>query len=229
MKQDFNDPIPPPEPTRHDVTAFISAAENNDITAVERYLAAFPTQIMIAKNDAGDTALMWAAAGGHDNVVALLLERGAMVDNRNLFGFTALFYAAVKDQPAVMTLLLKKGADIDAKSGTGETALFYAAKSGYRTCTALLLEKGARTEEKDNDGNTAQMLAARNGHHAIAAMIGAEEARREEALLRRERELEEASRLRELKEVAAEVHNGITEEMAVEPLRFKKKDPAGPA
>jgi uncharacterized protein len=224
MSQDFNDPTPPPpEPTHRDIYAFVMAARDNDLATVERYLAMFSTRIINAKNGDGTTALMRAAAYEYHAVVALLLENGANVEARDSTGDTALLICAARGgDPAIAALLLEKGADIETKNNDGHTALMLAAAYGRPAITALLLERGANIDTKDHAGNTARMWAARNDRHddrrAVTAMINdAEEERREKDRRRREAE-----------EVVAEVHNGITEEIAVESLRFRKKGPDAP-
>ena len=55
------------------------------------------------------TALMWAAAYGHDAVVKLLLERGADVSARDNRGKQAADMAAEGGHRATLELLKSKG------------------------------------------------------------------------------------------------------------------------
>lgn len=41
----------------------------------------------------GNTALMFASAGGHEQLVRFLLRKGASVDRRNYYGWTPLMQA----------------------------------------------------------------------------------------------------------------------------------------
>ncbi len=45
-------------------------------------------------DEEGNTALMFASAGGHEQLVRFLLRKGAAVDRRNHYGWTPLMQAA---------------------------------------------------------------------------------------------------------------------------------------
>lgn len=45
-------------------------------------------------DEEGNTALQFASAGGHENLVRFLLRKGASVDSRNNYGWTPLMQAA---------------------------------------------------------------------------------------------------------------------------------------
>jgi ankyrin repeat protein len=75
------------------------------------------------------TALMWAAghsseAGTKDiiEVMTLLIDRGARIDERDDRGRTALMVAAELNHEAAVDLLLSKGADKSLKDKQGKTA-----------------------------------------------------------------------------------------------------------
>ncbi|KAA0154251.1 hypothetical protein FNF29_02471 [Cafeteria roenbergensis] len=70
----------------------------------------------------GRTALMTAAARGHDDVVRFLIDRGADLDVQDTHGQTALMSAAYKSKPRVVRTLMKRGADPDLRSRLGKTA-----------------------------------------------------------------------------------------------------------
>ena len=75
------------------------------------------------------TALMWAAgysseAGIKDvvEVMTLLLDRGAQIDDQDNRGRTALMIAAELGHAAAVDLLLARGADKTLKDKQGKTA-----------------------------------------------------------------------------------------------------------
>ena len=70
-----------------------------------------PAFSVLAEEAHGGTALHFAAAAGHCDVVALLLEAGAAVDSTDRFGYTPLLIAGLNKQPAVFQQLLAAGAD----------------------------------------------------------------------------------------------------------------------
>jgi ankyrin repeat protein/peptidoglycan/LPS O-acetylase OafA/YrhL len=69
------------------------------------------------------TPLSWAVIWDHTNAIALLLDHGANVRQRNADGSTALHTAAFFGRDQAAALLLRRGAEINAASGSGETPL----------------------------------------------------------------------------------------------------------
>ena len=86
---------------------------------------------------------MYAAEGGHEAVVRLLL--GAVNVNINMrgdLGMTPLFIAAMNGHEAVLRLLLATGdVDINAKSKFGATPLYIAAQNGHEAVVRLLNDR----------------------------------------------------------------------------------------
>jgi hypothetical protein len=58
---------------------------------------------------------------GHTESTRMLLERGAMIDNQDVFDQTALHCAAQFGQTKVVRLLLKRGADPHMRDEDGRT------------------------------------------------------------------------------------------------------------
>uniref|UniRef100_A0A8C9FWM2 K Homology domain-containing protein n=1 Tax=Pavo cristatus TaxID=9049 RepID=A0A8C9FWM2_PAVCR len=78
-----------------------------------------------------DTALTLACAGGHEELVQTLLERGANIEHRDKKGFTPLILAATAGHVGVVEILLDNGADIEAQSErTKDTPLSLACSGG---------------------------------------------------------------------------------------------------
>ena len=67
--------------------------------------------LVICRKYNGWTPLPWAAEGGHEAVVKLLLEKGAELETKDNDGWTPLSWAAEKGHEAVVKLLLEKGAE----------------------------------------------------------------------------------------------------------------------
>ena len=57
--------------------------------------------------------MSWAAWKGHTDIVKLLIENGADVNEKNALGWTPLGSAAYFGYTDVVKLLIEKGADID--------------------------------------------------------------------------------------------------------------------
>ena len=105
-----------------------------------------------------DAVLIYAVTAYADNIdlVRLLLDRGAVVDENSKDGCTALISAASKGHVGVAKLLLESGAEINMQDGDGSTALIYAAQEGYVAMVELLLQRGANVDIVDGFGKVAK-------------------------------------------------------------------------
>ena len=95
----------------------------------------------------GATPLSRAAYGGHNRIVAALLDRGAKIDELNYEGSSPLIVACDNNKCETVELLLARGANIDFKSRVryqnGFTPLLVACRHGHVDIVRLLLENGA--------------------------------------------------------------------------------------
>jgi ankyrin repeat protein len=112
----------------------------------------------------GQTALMWAAAEGHADVVELLLERGAdpalasmassKPERRPAGGMTALLFASRQGHLEAARALLDGGADIDQAGADSTSALLIAIVNGHYDLASMLIERGANANIADANGRT---------------------------------------------------------------------------
>jgi len=79
-----------------------------------------------AADERGQTALMHAVRGGHDEIVEMLLEAGASPSQTSQSGETALHLAARYGRTASAELLLRAGADLELQDSAGHTPLYRA-------------------------------------------------------------------------------------------------------
>ena len=106
------------------------------------------------RNKGGLTALHAAAYGGHVDVVELLIERGAAVnESKNLYHMSPLHAAAEEGHKEVVELLMAKGADIEAKERNGYTPLTQAGWRQYWDTAGLLMKAGATCQPADLVGD----------------------------------------------------------------------------
>ena len=132
-------------------TALMTAARVGALGAVKSLLARGAT--VDRKDDRrGQTALMWAAAEGHAEVVAVLVEVGAELRTRLASGFTPLLFAVREGHVDVVRALLKAGADVN------ETVPVEGRRRGY----------GGRLPPA---GATPLLVAVMNGHFELAAAL----------------------------------------------------------
>lgn len=156
------------------------------IDEVSKLLMTDP-QLATARAPDGQTALHWAAKYGRDEVVELLLSRGASASAEaerpgHMKGITALHDAAAGGHVRVAELLLKRGTDVDVNANGGFgwlpgyvqewTPLHWAAYNGGQTLTELLIREGADVDARDADGETPLHWAVRQGHrHVVESLL----------------------------------------------------------
>ena len=95
------------------------------------------------ENWMGQTALMWAAAELHVDVIAPLVEAGAEVDSRTDGGFTSLMFATRLGHIETVEALLDAGADIQQTLPDGTSPLVVAVINAHYDLAVRLLERGA--------------------------------------------------------------------------------------
>ena len=124
-------------------TPLMTCAKTGSVDAVRR-LIEYGAAIDAKEPAQNQTALMWAAAERHPNVVAALIEAKANLKAHSKQGFTALHFAARVGDLESVKLLLAAGVDVNllmetAEGDTGERDLLgrrIAPPSGY---TPLLM------------------------------------------------------------------------------------------
>lgn len=137
-------------------TPLMTASRAGSVGAVKALLAR-GADVQSHETADGQTALMWAVAEQHSEVVRLLVEAGADIRARSSVrhrenttvgmvdegGYTPLLFAARQGDLASAQLLLTAGADANDTAPLGTSALVVAAHSGHGTLAAFLLQKGA--------------------------------------------------------------------------------------
>ena len=119
-----------------------------------------------------DTALTLACAGGHEELVNLLISRGANIEHRDKKGFTPLILAATAGHDKVCEILLDHNADIEAQSErTKDTPLSLACSGGRYEVVEVLLRRNANKEHRNVSDYTPLALAASGGYVNIIKLL----------------------------------------------------------
>uniref|UniRef100_A0A3P9H3W6 Ankyrin repeat and sterile alpha motif domain containing 6 n=1 Tax=Oryzias latipes TaxID=8090 RepID=A0A3P9H3W6_ORYLA len=120
-------------------------------------------------DEEGNTALQFAAASGHENLVRFLLRKGASVDSRNNYGWTPLMQAARFGHLPVAHILLENGAEINGRNRLGASVLTMAARGGHVHVVKLLLESGAFVDDYDHLAPVADEASNGNNNNSTVS------------------------------------------------------------
>ena len=105
----------------------------------------------------GATLLITAAHEGQEEVVRMLLQRGASVNLQNSDGFTALMLAAFYGHTTVVQALLDAKADASLQDIDGYTALMCAEQEKH-TAIAQLLRQHAKQQTAEAEAGAAVLI-----------------------------------------------------------------------
>uniref|UniRef100_A0A8C2YKP0 Ankyrin repeat domain-containing protein 17 n=2 Tax=Chinchilla lanigera TaxID=34839 RepID=A0A8C2YKP0_CHILA len=160
----------------HSIAASISQPQTptpSPVISPSAMLPIYPAIDIDAQTESNhDTALTLACAGGHEELVQTLLERGASIEHRDKKGFTPLILAATAGHVGVVEILLDNGADIEAQSErTKDTPLSLACSGGRQEVVELLLARGANKEHRNVSDYTPLSLAASGGYVNIIKIL----------------------------------------------------------
>jgi ankyrin repeat protein len=134
-------------------TVLMTAARTGAPDVVRRLLDA-GADANAAESWRGQTALMWAAAEGHAEVIAPLLAHDAELVARSAKGWTALLFAVRQGQVDVVRTLLDAGADVEETLPVEEET-----------------RRGGTSAEAAATGLNVFLLAAANAHYELAALL----------------------------------------------------------
>jgi hypothetical protein len=123
---------------------------------------------ILLEHGADPNCLHSAIAGRHKEIVNLLVEHNANVNQKDDNGRTPLHMAVMFGDEDIIKLLISKGADVNEKNNEGETPLHVLVQIWPQNWWAndfrikainILLDSGADIEARRRDGKTALELA----------------------------------------------------------------------
>ena len=137
--------------------------KRGEVGRVREVVEADPTVLALREAEDASPPLVWAARHGRVEVMEVLLELGAGLEERDVYD-TALIAAAGYSQPGAVVHLLRAGADPRARGGGyNTTALHRAADRGLAECVGPLVEAGGELDAQDTGGETPLYSASEMG------------------------------------------------------------------
>ena len=149
---------------------FVSAKKGH-LEAVNQILRKKLVQDLNQANQHGDTALICAIKEGHEEIVSLLLERGANPNQADKNGDKPLVWALPKGNKGIFESLLKRGANPNEAYKNGNAVLTWALLMGHKGIVELLLDNGANPNQADKNGTTALIWAVKNDHEGMVNLL----------------------------------------------------------
>lgn len=115
--------------------------------------------------------LSLATEGRHEQVIKVLIDAGADINQGSCDKSRALHRAAKHNRRAIVEELLERGVSVDEIDELGRTALSYAAEEGHSTIVGLLLDAHADPNGQGFDKRTPLHWAALKGHYIVGTRL----------------------------------------------------------
>src|SRR3990167_6892494 len=112
-----------------------------------------------------------AAKCGNKNIVQMLIDNKANINQAENNGVTPLFIAAHNGHKDIAKMLIDNGADINQAKNNGVTPLWIAAQNRHKDIVKMLIKNGANINQAKNNGATPLYIATQNGHKDIMKML----------------------------------------------------------
>lgn len=124
-----------------------------------------------AQSNSGKTAAMFAASGGHVDVLKAMQRGPSLLNLQSADGGTPAMSAAAHGFADVLQFIIDKKCDLDKQDEDGWTALMYAVCSHNVENVKRLVNAGAKVDIKNNDGETAAQLAGGKNKDEILRVL----------------------------------------------------------
>ena len=139
-------------------SALLMAVDNRHREVAE-YLLEHGADIQL-DNKYGYTPLMQAVMRNDAKMVALLLDKGAKIDQKNFYTeLSPLMMAVDNGSMDMVELLITRKANLNLQDERGRSALMHATAARQPKIAERLTQAGADTTLKDKQGRTADDLA----------------------------------------------------------------------
>ena len=120
----------------------------------------------------GISFLNKAIADKHENLVSLLVSKGAEINEKTGSSeFSPLHQAAIAGCKQICELLISRGANVNAKDTDGQTPLHWAARVGNRDIVEILLDCGAEVNALNLSRSSALFGAAQSDRVNVVKLL----------------------------------------------------------
>jgi ankyrin repeat protein len=150
---------------REGETPLMAASRSGNAAGAELLLA-HGAEVNAKERSREQTALMWAVAERHPEVVRVLLENGADVHARSRVWQQRVYAGLTRNASAYV-----EPETLSEEAEGGFTPLLFAAENGALSCAKLLVAAGANVNDTAANGSSALAVATLSGNGALAAFL----------------------------------------------------------
>jgi len=154
---------------KYRIIVLLIAATSGDIDTLKLF---FDKKFIGGRfNAGGNTLLMHAVYGDNADIVHMLLENGARLDDKTSSGKTALLVAASTGNKKIIEDLLSHGANLQDRDENNENVVFWATLNSNIVAAEIFLKKGAYVDEANKNGLTPFILASQFGDYKMVELL----------------------------------------------------------
>jgi len=147
-----------------------SLALKNGHEAISRILLSAGSDWESGFTTGQSSALIVAADLGFDDIVKLLIVKGAPLEQVDENGYTALAKCARNGHLTTLKIMINAGANVNVQP-EGRSVLMHVVEKNNMLLSQLLIAAGADLNFSDDEGDTALKIARRNGFFDLDLML----------------------------------------------------------
>ena len=135
-----------------------------------RFYGVLKQMVNIPDKD-GRSPLSSASFCGYTNIVSMLLDAGAEINQSSNDGFTPLCVASQQNHLPIVKELLSRGADMNKSTNFGSSPAYKAAEKGNIDVLTFFISKGVDVGQKGVNKYSLLHIAALNNHHSLVELL----------------------------------------------------------